>query len=447
MPKLQSSQHGPFTGVNASSGAFDNPKGTVPRASNLIPIARGALATCDGSSILAWHSGEPQPNDTRFMAMEIFEPTGVQPYYLALKQVAIPMGAPSLGNSAFGTVSGSLTPGHEYVYAVTTLDGVGGESIPTIIGAIPNSTGSIELTWNGVPNAFSYNIYRQDIGAPGPQLLVSGANATPCGGSVATVGNPQTPTATGTLPVLQICGGPNLTFTWVDDGSGTVDPSAISPPTINNTQQTALLKISATSTLDPVSYDNTNIVAVFPPPVQRLSVPAIVGNLQISAGSQQAGQSGVQLVKSPNGIIPQTSRIRVIEGFSNGGLSVSLLDVAPPDLQVGDTVNVINAGAYSGQHTVTSIGVSLAGLGLSGTLVAGPVQTGEVQFELVTINTAYRYTAANGSRQTISQALDNTYNNTFTVRTGGSGVYSITVIVPGSALLNQSGSGTIATAS
>lgn len=109
---FNSSQHGPFTGgVDASSGAFVQPKGTVPRASNLINIAHGALCTCDGSSILAWENGAIQSGDHRIMALEVFQPSGVAPYYLMLKEGNdFPLDAPfDLGISG-GTVLPSGNP-------------------------------------------------------------------------------------------------------------------------------------------------------------------------------------------------------------------------------------------------------------------------------------------------------------------------------------------------
>lgn len=225
MPKLESSQHGPFTGVDASSGAFVNPQGTVPRASNLVSIQRGSLATCDGSAVLAWHSGQIQSGDSKIIALSVFQPTGVSPYYLALKQTgAFPMG-PGFAEAAAGgsgpsvALTGSLSGSHTYV--ITTLDGIGGESKPTPPVTATAVNGCIYLTWDGVPNAYGYNIYRD-----GQLLATSPGVGTPCGGPPIAAGGSPAPTATATLPILQTCGvdaagNQTYQFAYIDTGAAT----------------------------------------------------------------------------------------------------------------------------------------------------------------------------------------------------------------------------------
>lgn len=220
MPKLQSSQHGPFTGVDASGGAFVNPQGTVPRASNLISIQRGSLATCDGSSVLAWHSGQIQSGDSKIIALSVFQPTGVSPYYLALKPTSFFLMGPGFNTvAAPGSVvipGSTLTGTHTYV--ITSLDGIGGESKPTPPVTATAANGSIELRWNGIPNAFGYNIYRD-----GQLLTTAQGVGTPCGGPPAAPGQHPNPTGTATLPILQTCGidaagNQGYQFAYIDTG-------------------------------------------------------------------------------------------------------------------------------------------------------------------------------------------------------------------------------------
>lgn len=253
MPKLQSSQHGPFTGVDASSGAYVNPQGTVPRASNLISIQRGSLSTCDGSSVLAWHSGQIQSGDSKIIAFSVFQPTGVSPYYLALKQTdAFPLGPGYAEAATGGTVAGTLSGSHSYV--ITTIDGIGGESNPTPpVTATASASGSIKLTWNGVANAFGYNIYRDD------QLLTTAPGVgTPCGGPPFAPNAGPNPTATATLPILQTCGldsagTQTYQFAYIDNGAAVpfAPATVIQADTLVNQAGVVQFTVASTINLPP----------------------------------------------------------------------------------------------------------------------------------------------------------------------------------------------------
>ncbi len=87
---------GPFVrGVDASTGVLSQPKGSVPRESNLILNKRGALKTCDGSQIVNAFNGVPTAGRGKAMCEFFYEPIGVAPYYLRImKALDQPLGAP-----------------------------------------------------------------------------------------------------------------------------------------------------------------------------------------------------------------------------------------------------------------------------------------------------------------------------------------------------------------
>src|ERR1700687_3791228 len=173
---LQSISQGTFIkGVVASNQPLAQPKGSVSRDSNLILTSRGAFTPCDGTAIINWLNGVVQSTDGKILAETLFDPTAVAPYYLAIKQhLAQPLGAPQHLTVADGGAGGTLAPA-TYFYKVTALDGAGGETIGSNEASIVNPGAHKDvLTWNVVPNAFGYNVYRS-TGSGGETLLV-GAN-------------------------------------------------------------------------------------------------------------------------------------------------------------------------------------------------------------------------------------------------------------------------------
>lgn len=191
---------GPFLkGLVASNQPLAQPKGSFPRGSNLVMMERGALTPCDGSGIINWFNGMVQADVGRFMSLFLYEPTGVNPYYLAIKQALDKhLGAPLL-DSATASGGGSLPTGVEQFYVITALDGVGGETLASNeVHATPSGGNlSVTLVWNVVPNAFGYNVYRST--STGTEVLLLGSVTAP-------------------LPVIQ----PNpltATITFIDDGT------------------------------------------------------------------------------------------------------------------------------------------------------------------------------------------------------------------------------------
>ena len=171
---LQSIAQFPYIkGIVASNQPLALPKGAIQRGSNILMTARGATSPCDGSGVLFPYNGVIQTTHGKFLAETLFDPTGVAPYFLALVQALnIPLGPPK-NLTAVSFAGGTLPPG-TYYYVVTALDGAGGET--PISNEIVITTVSIpeqvQLTWNVVPNAFGYNVYRGTT--PGGETLLSG---------------------------------------------------------------------------------------------------------------------------------------------------------------------------------------------------------------------------------------------------------------------------------
>lgn len=180
-------------GVNASVDRYDQPPGSVPRLSNLLLSKRGAFVACDGSKLLHAFNGVPTVGRLPILALYYYQPTGVAGYYVALIRVNIPLGSPQ--NLTLATAAGGSLPAATYYYVVTALDGVGGETrVSPEANIATGANGKNTLTWNIVPNAVKYNVYRNT--APGFETLLMGAG----------------------VPVLQPALG-SLTVSFVDDGS------------------------------------------------------------------------------------------------------------------------------------------------------------------------------------------------------------------------------------
>lgn len=173
MPYAPQSQGPWLKGLVASNQPLAQPKGSFPRGSNLVLMERGALTPCDGSGIINAFGGTSPSNQGKFLDTFLFEPTGVLTYYLALQRALAGLGAPA-GVGATLVAGGSLTTATTYYYVVTALDGTGGETVAS--SEVNQTTGggnlSIKITWNVVPNAFGYNIYRSTT--PGTEIKLFG---------------------------------------------------------------------------------------------------------------------------------------------------------------------------------------------------------------------------------------------------------------------------------
>lgn len=376
---VKPSAKGPYLrGVHAETDPYSQPRGSVPRASNMIMTDRGALTDCDGSAIINWFNGAVQANHGKFLDDTLYAPTGVNPYYMALVQAPDqPLGPPKhlvLSDAGAGGTLGAGT----YFYEVTALDGIGGEttiSNEATITILANH--KITLTWNVVPNAFAYNVYRTAAGGgsgtetllgsiPGLPVIqpvpltstvsftddgraaalsttfsivsasVSGATGHPSttvylnltGGLVpsqyhgkpATIsGNStsyfnQSGTVDGTLfPFTQIFTAGTPTSLRLTGTGGTLTVTA-SPPVADTTQQTVLLQMPTGATI-PVSYSNSNIVAFFPASLNQLGQVPTGGTG--GSGTTGPGISGQGNSTPSGGIIGLVGPLPQMAQFTN----------------------------------------------------------------------------------------------------------------------------------
>lgn len=173
-------------GLIASADRYNQPQGSVSRGSNLLLSKRGSLTTCDGSQIIEAFNGNPVGGRGKAMCEFLFAPTGVARYFLrVMKALDHPLGDPQNFTLTDAGPGGTIPPNTSYRYGVTAIDGAGGETraISNPVFVQGPASHKVTLTWNVVPNAVAYNIYRQGgppfIGTPNillaPNLPVSQA--------------------------------------------------------------------------------------------------------------------------------------------------------------------------------------------------------------------------------------------------------------------------------
>lgn len=336
-------------GINASASKTNQPQGSIPRASNMLLTRRGSLVACDGSQIIHAFNGVPTANRGRILAALLFAPTGVGSYYIMLASAPdLPISIPT--NLTLATAAGGTLPAATYFYKVTALDGIGGETTASIESSIITAAnGKNTLTWNIVPNASSYNIYRStssttEVLLTNPNIPVNqpstgtltasfiddGSSTTPIY-TVSTASVYQSGAGTGlatfnltTLATLingapfTLAGSTNLNFNrlWTVFGgafpstsftarftgfglnlgantTGGTFTTGTPPPIANTTQQIALFKLPIIPGIVapiPVSYNNSNIVSLFPASLHTTSSPASGGGGTGSGGG--SGTSG-----------------------------------------------------------------------------------------------------------------------------------------------------------
>jgi hypothetical protein len=230
-------------GVDASTGLLLQSRGSIPRGSNLLLTKRGSLRTCDGSALVCAYAGAPAAGRGKIMEQFLFAPIGVSPYYLIIaKALDQPLGRPLHAGVTDAGGSGSGLSG-QYYWKITALDGAVGETttseeVTTTLPSGHNAT----VTWDVVPNAVGYNVYRSLGAVPGSEQLLS---------------TPASP-ITGTVP--QVTPG-TLTVTFTDVGASNVGQPE--PPTVDTTQQTAMYATDGV-TGSPLAYFNGNLVALWP---------------------------------------------------------------------------------------------------------------------------------------------------------------------------------------
>lgn len=335
-------------GISAVSDRYGQPPGSVPRASNLIMTKRGALVTCDGTQLVHAFNGTPTPNRGKIMSGMFFSPLGVSSYYLTIQKILdVFLGRPFNLSVADAGPGGGLSG--DVFYKVTALDGAGGETDASDEATINLAAGHrAVLTWNIVPNAQAYKIYRSfvtnteillvSLTLPVPQpaigtltvtftddgIATSVVNSTlttasPFGAVVSQDGTTVTwtttsphnlkagftvdctnagiPALTGTYKIISV---PTTTSFITDNhnnvpassggGPGVVTASGGVPLT-DTTQQCALFKmpvISGVTSLLPVPYSDSDIVALYPADI----LPSPDGGAGGGTGGGGIGGSG-----------------------------------------------------------------------------------------------------------------------------------------------------------
>ncbi len=449
MPYAPQSQGPWLKGLVASNQPLAQPKGSFPRASNLVLMERGALTPCDGSGIINWFNGAVQNNRGRFMSEFLYEPTGVNPYYLALAQgLDEPLGPPHLV-SATPSAGGSLVSGQQYFYKITAIDGVGGETtVSNELSATPSGGNlSVTLVWNVVPNAFGYNIYRSTT--TGTEVLLYSAKLpviqpSPLAATVtfiddgtASTGVTYTAHAFGnvfpidnqvdfttTVPVVGTPSGTIIATGFTPAGFNITYPSFVqnsptsftafrpgttpggngtggsitfqsTPPIADTTQQTVLFQMPRGTV--PVTYTNANIVAFFPASLSTLGqVP--------TGGSGGAGKTGGGIngrgsstpsggVAGLVGPIPQMKQFtnRVCIALGNGFAIQVFWD------STGTAVNKAPTGAVSSVAVAADVVTVTSAIPLSAT---DPTSPGFIPV---------------GSNVVLSNMSDASYDGTFVV--------------------------------
>jgi len=326
-------------GVNAAVDRYNQPQGSIPRSSNLLLTKRGSLITCDGSQIIFAFNGAPTAGRGKILTTFLFSPTGVPAYYLMLAQALdLQLGKPFNLVLTDGGAGGNFT-GNVF-YKVTALDGVGGETIASTESTINVAANhKVTLTWNIVPNASYYNIYRSFV--TNSEVQVSSATLPVAQPALGTLTATYTDDGIATIPIsLAILtavvspDGTQVTWTtttphnlfagytiacaaagvpalsgnyliqstptstmFVTDNhlnvaaytvSGGGNITALAPPAADNTQQIVLFKmpvLPAAKVALPISYNNSNIVALFPANLRSLSSPSSGGGGTGGAGT------------------------------------------------------------------------------------------------------------------------------------------------------------------
>lgn len=365
---------GPFIkGVDASTGVLSQPKGSVPRSSNLLLTKRGSLKSCDGSGIVNAYNGLPTAGRGRDLCDFFFQPVGVAPYYLRLmKALDQNLGAPHNLAATDGGTGGTLAAG-TYFYKVTALDNVGGETTASNEASVTVAANhKITLAWNVVPNAVLYNVYRglatgtevllvgagipvtqpalgsltvtlSDTGAatsgmavgvsfllwngsadPSHHTLILPVAATITPGSTGVYAAGSSPLANGTYGIVSQTSATTFLLSGgvLGQGSsgGTFTYGGTPPPTQDTTQQTALYSMPQAS--NGISYSSANILALF---------PADVRPIDGSPGGGSGGGGGQQGSTASGGIPGNVSLIPQIVQFTNQAV-IALGNGYPPQV-------------------------------------------------------------------------------------------------------------------
>jgi len=405
----------PFTsflkGLNSSTTRTNQPQGTVPRLNNMVLTRRGGLVTCDGSQIVNAFNDIPIANRGRAMCEVLFSPTSVLPYYMRImKALDIPLGPPL--NLTLTTAGGGSLAAGNYFYKVTAIDNVGGETIASNEANIATgANGSNTLTWNIVPNAQGYNIYRgtasggetllSGAGLPVPQVGVgnltasfidTGASTSGAMNIVDAIHGVASPNVIWLMPnpinvnigtqILVAGTGIVLPPTGTLDGlhivTAVYSPTSFAtanllgvnsygsivgtvtvvspPPAVDTTQQTGLYKMP--SSIGGIAYNNSNLVALFPADVRPAPGVGGGGGGGGGTGSGTGGAGGPQNSTPSGGVPGNVSLIPQMVQFNNQ-IAIALGNTLPPQVYRDATGTVTNPANISG---ITAISVDANGV-------------------------------------------------------------------------------------
>jgi hypothetical protein len=451
---MQPISQGPWLkGLVASNQPLSQPKGSFPRGSNLLMMERGGLTPCDGSGIINWFNAAVQSTQGRFMSVFLYEPTGVNPYYLVLAQALDQhLNFPKNVSAADAGTGGTLGAG-TYWYKITALDGVGGETNAPIEAAVTIAANhKITISWSFVPNAFGYNVYRGT--SSGTEVLLVAANLpkiqpNPIMGTVSftddgsplagttfsagaysiTVGASRYTFFTWTTPFLgsvnQLTSTGftpssfNATFNIITMGTlsaecsggpgsgtgtgGTVTLGSTSPPVSNTTRQTVLFQMPIVGQI-PISYSNANIVALFPASISSLGQVPTGGTG--GAGTTGAGITGLGSSTPSGGVAGLVGPLPQFKQFTNRAV-IALGNGFAPQLYSDSTGTTVNQ-AFTGAITAISVDA----------------------FGLVTVTTSAALTTTNmpvGSNTVLATITNALYNGTFVIVSVNTGAGTFTL--------------------
>lgn len=358
-------------GVNAAATVFAQPPGSFSRASNIVLTKRGGLLTCGGTALLTVFNsgiggGIPQPGSEGFgpiTELFLFQPSGLAAgYYALIKNPNVGLGIPGGLVVVDGGAGGVL--GGTYTWAVTALDGAGGETGASGIFTVAIPAGhKASLTWTAVPFAVAYNVYRTAVGPSGVEQLV----------------NPS--------PITT-----NAYLDNIADGAR----QASGPPNVDTTQLTEFFNLVLPS------YSAANLVKNFPadlPPIQGEGIGGRGG------GGIGGGTSGSQPPTPSGGISGNISPIPQIVQFTNK-MILALGNGYPPyqsDGTTGGTIALTNSFTASYPARANST-VQVAGdfMTLGGNLYKA-TQGGTTAAAPPAFNTALGQSTADGSVIWVSQ--------------------------------------------
>lgn len=168
-------------GVNATVSNLDQPRGSIPRISNLYYNNRGSLQTVPGTQLLTdFGTLVAECVDWLFFK---FQDSMMGNYYAWLNRyhsgAAITTPLPAITLTGVNVVGGTLVPGNTYFYQITAVSYgqfVAGNP-ETLVGAevsllLPGGMNAIRIDWTGQLDAGGYMVYGR-VGGGNNKLLAN----------------------------------------------------------------------------------------------------------------------------------------------------------------------------------------------------------------------------------------------------------------------------------